>query len=121
MTATVTSASAALEQVLGQQAWAVVRLRDSPTVTVLGGALVPTEKLADIPAPEGAPFEGVGLSVTHPVREGAPHLHAEPASAGLGAPRSGASAPSRTTRLETHVSRAPARQNRAGTPGARKQ
>ncbi|MGO4257615.1 anthranilate synthase family protein [Marmoricola sp. RAF53] len=58
MTATVTSAAAALEQVLGQQAWAVVRLRDSPTVTVLGGALVPTDKLGDIPLPEGAPEVG---------------------------------------------------------------
>ncbi len=58
MTATAPSASAAIEQVLGQQAWAVVRLRDSPTVTVLGGDLVAVDRLADIPLPEGPPEAG---------------------------------------------------------------
>ena len=52
------SAAAALEQVTGQEAWAVVRLRDSDTVTLVGGPLVETERLADIPLLEGAPEPG---------------------------------------------------------------
>jgi phenazine biosynthesis protein phzE len=52
------SAAAALAQVTGQQAWAVVRLRDSDTVTLVGGPLVDAARLADIPLPEGAPEEG---------------------------------------------------------------
>ncbi len=39
MTTTPASAAAALEQVQGEQAWAVIRLRDSDTVTVLEGQL----------------------------------------------------------------------------------
>jgi phenazine biosynthesis protein phzE len=58
MSAQPPSASTALAQVTGQQAWAVIRLRDSETVTLLGGPLVPTERLADIPMPEGAPEPG---------------------------------------------------------------
>ncbi|HEY0902842.1 MAG TPA: chorismate-binding protein [Marmoricola sp.] len=52
------SAAAALEQVTGQQAWAVVRLRDSETVTLVGGPLVPADRLADIPVVEGVPEPG---------------------------------------------------------------
>jgi phenazine biosynthesis protein phzE len=52
------SASAALEQVTGQQAWAVIRLRDSATVTLVGGPLQAVERLADIPLQEGAPEPG---------------------------------------------------------------
>jgi phenazine biosynthesis protein phzE len=52
------SARAALEQVTGRQAWAVIRLRDSDTVTLVGGPLVPAERLADIPVEEGAPAPG---------------------------------------------------------------
>ncbi len=52
------SAAAALEQVTGQQAWAVIRLRDSDTVTLVGGPLVPAERLADIPLAEGVPEPG---------------------------------------------------------------
>jgi phenazine biosynthesis protein phzE len=52
------SAAAALEQVTGQQAWAVIRLRDSDTVTLVGGPLVEAERLADIPLQEGAPEAG---------------------------------------------------------------
>ncbi|MFL6061876.1 MAG: anthranilate synthase family protein [Marmoricola sp.] len=51
-------ARAALEQVTGHEAWAVIRMRDSETVTLVGGPLVPTERLADIPVPEGAPEPG---------------------------------------------------------------
>ena len=52
------SAAAALEQVTGQQAWAVIRLRDSETVTLVGGPLVAADRLADIPLQEGAPEPG---------------------------------------------------------------
>ncbi|MCW2752878.1 MAG: phenazine-specific anthranilate synthase component [Marmoricola sp.] len=49
---------AALAQVMGQQAWAVIRIRDSDTVTLVGGPLVPTQRLADIPVGEGVPAAG---------------------------------------------------------------
>ena len=55
---TVPQARAALEQVTGQQAWAVIRLRDSDTVTLVGGSLVPTERLGDIPVRDGVPEPG---------------------------------------------------------------
>src|SRR3954447_7074977 len=48
----------ALEQVTGQQAWAVIRLRDSDTVTLVGGPLVATQRLADIPVGDGVPAPG---------------------------------------------------------------
>ena len=51
-------AAAALEQVTGQQAWAVIRLRDSDTVTLVGGALVPADRLTDVPIAEGVPEPG---------------------------------------------------------------
>lgn len=49
---------AALEQVTRHEAWAVIRLRDSATVTLVGGSLVPTERLADIPVADGVPTDG---------------------------------------------------------------
>jgi len=52
------TAAAALEQVTGKQAWAVIRLRDSATVTLVGGPLVEADRLADIPLAEGAPEPG---------------------------------------------------------------
>jgi 2-amino-4-deoxychorismate synthase len=52
------SASAALAQATGQQAWAVIRLRDSETVTVVGGSLIEAGRLADIPLAEGVPDAG---------------------------------------------------------------
>jgi 2-amino-4-deoxychorismate synthase len=52
------STRAALEQVTGQQAWAVIRLRDSDTVTLVGGPLVEAARLADIPLEEGVPASG---------------------------------------------------------------
>jgi phenazine biosynthesis protein phzE len=58
MSASPLSARAALEQVTGQQAWAVIRLRDSDTVTLVGGPLVPAEHLSDIPLEEGVPAPG---------------------------------------------------------------
>ena len=58
MSARTPSAAAALAQVTGQEAWAVIRLRDSETVTLVGGPLVQVERLADIPLGEGAPEPG---------------------------------------------------------------
>jgi phenazine biosynthesis protein phzE len=58
MSAPSLSASAALTQVTGHQAWAVVRLRDSDTVTLVGGPLLEAERLADIPLAEGVPAAG---------------------------------------------------------------
>lgn len=52
------SAVAALEELLGHEAWAVVRLRESPTVTLVGGSLSHLEKLGDIPLEEGVPTDG---------------------------------------------------------------
>lgn len=52
------SAGAALAQVMGKESWAVIRLRDSATVTLLGGALRAAETLAELPLPEGAPAPG---------------------------------------------------------------
>ncbi|RNL77762.1 chorismate-binding protein [Nocardioides marmorisolisilvae] len=52
------TAADALAQVTGEQAWAVIRLRDSDTVTLVGGPLVATERLADIPVGDGLPEAG---------------------------------------------------------------
>src|SRR6478609_7138412 len=53
-----TSASAALEELMGHEAWAVIRLRDSPSVTLVGGSLSRLQKLGDIPLEEGVPEDG---------------------------------------------------------------
>lgn len=58
MTANQPSASTALAQVMGEQAWAVIRLRDSATVTLVGGPLVATERLGEVPVGEGPPEPG---------------------------------------------------------------
>ena len=52
------SAAAALEALRGHEAWAVVRLRDSPTVTLVGGSRSEVERLADVPLDEGVPADG---------------------------------------------------------------
>jgi phenazine biosynthesis protein phzE len=52
------AAAAALEELMGHEAWAVIRLRESQTVTLVGGALSRLEKLADIPLEEGVPEDG---------------------------------------------------------------
>jgi phenazine biosynthesis protein phzE len=52
------SASAALEELMGHEAWAVIRLRESPTVTMVGGPLTRLERLADIPLEDGVPEPG---------------------------------------------------------------
>ncbi len=53
-----TSAHDSLEELLGHEAWAVIRLRESPTVTLVGGPLSHLERLGDIPLEEGVPEEG---------------------------------------------------------------
>lgn len=58
MSETSLSAAAALEQVTGQQAWAVIRLRDSGTVTLVGGPLVAAERLGEIPLEQSVPAPG---------------------------------------------------------------
>ena len=52
------SAVAALEELLGHEAWAVIRLRESPTVTLVGGPLSHLDKLGDISLEEGVPADG---------------------------------------------------------------
>ena len=52
------SARDALEELLGHEAWAVVRLRESPTVTLVGGPLSHVERLRDIPLEDGLPEPG---------------------------------------------------------------
>ena len=47
-----------LDEAMGQESWALVRLRDSDTVTVLGGPLVPASLLKYIELPEGPPALG---------------------------------------------------------------
>ncbi len=55
---TSSAAAAAIEELLGHEAWAIIRLRESPTVTLVGGTVQQLEKLRDIPLAEGAPAQG---------------------------------------------------------------
>src|SRR3712207_2108857 len=55
---TARSAQEVLEEVLGHEAWAVVRLRDSETVTLVGGPVSHLDRLTDIPLGEGPPEPG---------------------------------------------------------------
>ncbi len=52
------AAHTALEELLGHEAWAVIRLRESGTVTLVGGDLSQVDRLADIPLEEGVPEPG---------------------------------------------------------------
>ena len=52
------AAAAALAALLGHEAWAVVRLRDSATVTLVGGTRSEVERLTDVPLTEGVPTAG---------------------------------------------------------------
>ncbi|QNN54297.1 anthranilate synthase family protein [Nocardioides mesophilus] len=45
----------ALEALQGHEAWAVIRLRDSATVTLVGGRRTTVQRLAEVPLEEGAP------------------------------------------------------------------
>lgn len=53
-----TDARTALARLQQHEAWAVVRLRDSPTVTLVGGSLRHLDRLADIPLEAGVPEPG---------------------------------------------------------------
>ena len=48
----------ALEQLLRCEAWAVVRTKDAPTVTLVGGRRSEVESLTDVPLETGAPEPG---------------------------------------------------------------
>ena len=52
------SATAALDALLGHEAWAVVRLRDADTVTLVGGSRSEVGSLLDVPLEAGTPAEG---------------------------------------------------------------
>ncbi|MGN6576961.1 MAG: anthranilate synthase family protein [Nocardioides sp.] len=58
MSECVPSADAALEELQGHEAWAVIRLRDSDTVTLVGGTRSVVERLGDIPLRDGPPEAG---------------------------------------------------------------
>jgi phenazine biosynthesis protein phzE len=51
-------AAEALEGLLRHEAWAVIRLRDSATVTLVGGARTEVESLLDVSLETGPPAEG---------------------------------------------------------------
>ncbi len=52
------TAHAALQELLGSQAWAVVRVKESPTVTLLGGTRSEVGSLLDVQLEEGVPEPG---------------------------------------------------------------
>jgi len=52
------SAADALEQLLRHEAWAAIRMRDSATVTLVGGTRGEVESLVDVPLETGAPEGG---------------------------------------------------------------
>ncbi len=58
MTSTAPSAVDALQHLQEHEAWAVIRLRDSASVTLVGGSLSTVESLLDVPLEEGVPQPG---------------------------------------------------------------
>src|SRR3954447_4730480 len=50
--------AAALDALLEHEAWAAIRLRDSSTVTLVGGSRTEVDRLADVPLDTGAPERG---------------------------------------------------------------
>src|SRR3954468_8993258 len=48
----------ALSALQGHEAWAVIRLRDSSTLTLVGGSRSEVERLTDVPLSVGAPQDG---------------------------------------------------------------
>ncbi len=58
MTPPAPDAAAALSAIQGHEAWAAIRLRDSATVTLIGGSRSVVGSLLDVPLEEGAPDEG---------------------------------------------------------------
>ena len=57
-TPTLTSAQDALDALVGHEAWAAIRLRDSATVTLVGGTRSEVQSLMGVPLEEGAPPTG---------------------------------------------------------------
>src|SRR5680860_1206504 len=53
-----TSAAAALDALVEHEAWALIRLRDSSTVTLVGGTRSEVGSLTDVPLEEGVPGDG---------------------------------------------------------------
>ena len=49
------AARSALDALLGHEAWAAIRLRDSATVTLVGGTPSTVERILDVPLEEGVP------------------------------------------------------------------
>ncbi|CAA9369970.1 MAG: 2-Amino-2-deoxy-isochorismate synthase [uncultured Nocardioidaceae bacterium] len=58
MSDAVTSAGAALEQLQEHEAWAVIRIKDAPTVTLVGGTRSEVASLMDVPLEDGTPAPG---------------------------------------------------------------
>src|SRR5688500_11853802 len=48
----------ALQQLQGHEAWAVIRIRDSATVTLVGGSRSEVSSLLEVPLSEGPPEDG---------------------------------------------------------------
>lgn len=58
MSTSPTSAAQALDALVRHEAWAAIRLRDSATVTLVGGTRSEVESLMDVPLEQGPPPEG---------------------------------------------------------------
>ena len=58
MSDAVTSAGAALEQLQEHEAWAVIRIKDALTVTLVGGTRSEVASLMDVPLEDGTPAPG---------------------------------------------------------------
>src|SRR4051812_46924051 len=52
------SPRAALDELLGCEAWAVVRVKEAGTVTLVGGPRSEVESLLDVPLEQGTPPDG---------------------------------------------------------------
>jgi len=63
------SPAAALEEIQGQQAWAVIRRGDEPTAWLVGGPLRSVDLLTDIPLREGTPETPFDTLVAVPFRQ----------------------------------------------------
>lgn len=72
------AARAMLDRLVTRPAWAAIRLRDSATVTLVGGSLSTVQRLADVPLEEGAPGSGRRFDrlLAIPFRQVAEHTEA---------------------------------------------
>ncbi len=64
------AAAEALDALLAHEAWAVIRLRDSATVTLVAGSRSEVERLADVPLEEGPPRRAAASTGCWPCRSG---------------------------------------------------